>query len=489
VLHPTSRVAELIGLHGLGGAKDLPVPAPMAIAGGTTALLVSFVVLILAWRSPRYDVLEADAEPAGGPQSHEQPLWAMATRPDTRTRGNEAGRPLPALVTAILDSGLYHVLLRVLGMAFTVFIVYVMYKGPDLIVNPTFGVFYVILWVGIVPASLLFGRFFYAISPVRTLFSCVSWALRVNPAKGVFDYPERLGYWPAALGLFAYVWQELVNPRSAWLGWDPPHPGVRGWLVAYFVIMFFGSAVFGDTWLARADPFEVYSSLLAKLSPWARRSDGTLVLRTPLSNLATLVPRPGLVAVVAVLFGSTAFDSYKDTVRWNSVVTKLGINVELTNATALVLACLLIGVTFVIATMLTGVEENGPDALRRRMLPQLFAHSVVPIIVGYMTAHYLSYFVEQGQTTIVQLSDPMADGANLFGTANWSVDYWLSLHPTFLASSKVVAVVLGHIVGATAAHDRALRLLPKKHQVTGQLALLVIMVAYTGTGLFLLFGS
>jgi hypothetical protein len=114
---------------------------------------------------------------------------------------------------------------------------------------------------------------------------------------------------------------------------------------------------------------------------------------------------------------------------------------------------------------------------------------VVPIIVGYMTAHYLSYFVEQGQTTVIQLSDPMVKGQNLLGTADWTVDYWLSFHPTFLASVKVLAVVTGHIVGVVAAHDRALEVLPKRHQVVGQLGLLVVMVAYTATGLYLLFGA
>jgi hypothetical protein len=114
---------------------------------------------------------------------------------------------------------------------------------------------------------------------------------------------------------------------------------------------------------------------------------------------------------------------------------------------------------------------------------------VAPIIVGYMTAHYLSYLVEYGQTTLIQLSDPLGKGQNLLGTANWTVDYWLSYHPGFLADVKVVAVVLGHIVGVVAAHDRALELLPKRHQVLGQLGLLVIMVAYTATGLYLLFGA
>ncbi|MFL6156611.1 MAG: hypothetical protein ACJ72D_10985 [Marmoricola sp.] len=468
----TQPVGQLVAMHGLGGAKDLPVPAPLAIAGGTAALLVSFCVLILAWRSPRYDTVLDGPDPS-----------------PTRATGNDAGRPLPATLARLLDSTTYTWGLRLLGLAFGVFITYVMYAGPDLILNPTFGVFYVLLWVGIVPASLLLGRIFRAVSPVRTVFRLLSRVLGVDPSKGVFTYPERLGYWPAALGLFAFVWQELVNPRSAWLSWDPPHPGVRGWLLAYFVIMFLGSAIFGDTWLSRADPFEVYSDLLAKLSPWARRSDGVLVLRSPLANLATLTPRAGTVAVVAVLFGSTAFDSYKDTIRWQKVLTRLDTNVEVVNTVALLLACLLIGLTFAVATMTTGTEKTGPRAVRRTALPQLFAHSVVPIIVGYMTAHYLSYFVEQGQTTVLQLSDPMADGANLFGTANWSVNYFLSIHPTLLANIKVLAVVFGHIVGVVAAHDRALSLLPRKHQVTGQLGLLVVMVFYTATGLYLLFGA
>jgi hypothetical protein len=157
------------------------------------------------------------------------------------------------------------------------------------------------------------------------------------------------------------------------------------------------------------------------------------------------------------------------------------------NTLALLAFCGAIGVSFTIATRTTSVDpDTGPE---HRALPSLLAHSVVPIIVGYMTAHYLSYFVEQGQTTVIQLSDPMVKGQNLLGTADWTVNYWLSFHPTFLASVKVLAVVTGHIVGVVAAHDRALEVLPKRHQVVGQLGLLVVMVAYTATGLYLLFGA
>jgi hypothetical protein len=321
-----------------------------------------------------------------------------------------------------------------------------------------------------------------AFSPVRTLNLLLAKGTGGDPAAGLSSYPPRLGYWPAAAGLFAFVWQELVNPQSAYLG------SVRIWLAAYLAIMLIGAAVFGDEWFERADPFEVYSNLIAKLSFWGRDGD-RLVLRSPLANLATVTPRPGLVAVVAVLFGSTAFDSYKDTIPWQRFVLHLGIDPQVTNTIAMLAFCLVVGGTFTAAAMSTGVETTGPHAVRRSTLPALLAHSVIPIIVGYMTAHYLSYLVEQGQSTIIQLSDPMVAGDNLLGTANWSVDYWLSFHPALLATVKVLAVVTGHVVGVIAAHDRAIRLLPPKHHVTGQIGMLVVMVAYTATGLYLLMGG
>ena len=50
----------------------------------------------------------------------------------------------------------------------------------------------------------------------------------------------------------------------------------------------------------------------------------------------------------------------------------------------------------------------------------------MPIIVGYMVAHYLSYFVEYGQNTLIQLSDPFSRGDDYLGTADLQVSYWLS---------------------------------------------------------------
>jgi hypothetical protein len=67
--------------------------------------------------------------------------------------------------------------------------------------------------------------------------------------------------------------------------------------------------------------------------------------------------------------------------------------------------------------------------------------------------------------------------------------YVLSQHPTVAATLKVGFVLGGHIAAVIAAHDASLRLLPARHQRTGQLALLLTMVAYTFLGLYLLFGG
>jgi hypothetical protein len=433
--------------HGIGGAKDLPISPELAIAGATAALVVSFTVLAVAWRTPRYDAATS-------------------------------GRPAPAWLVAIVDALWWRVLWRVLGFALFAYVATAAVLGKDLVINPVFGVFYVWWWVGLVPLSLLFGPVWKAISPVRTINAAFAKISGSDPERGVFTYPERLGHWPAAIGLFLFVWLELVYPYSTELG------PVRLWAAAYVAVMLVGGALFGNVFYERADPFEVYSTLVSRMSAWGRR-DGVLLIRSPLANLDSTPALPGLVAVVAVLFGSTAFDSFKDSARWVQFIQGRDTSSYLLNNLALLAFCVGVGAIFAVGTMLTGLGDD----LQRKHLPDLFAHSVVPIVVGYVVAHYLSYLVEVGQLTLVQLSDPFSNGSNLLGTGNLDVNYWLSYHPTLLANVKVFAVVAGHVLGVIAAHDRAIRILPQRHQLTGQLPLLAAMIAFTVGGLYLLFAA
>ena len=88
------------------------------------------------------------------------------------------------------------------------------------------------------------------------------------------------------------------------------------------------------------------------------------------------------------------------------------------------------------------------------------AHSLIPIVIGYVFAHYLSYLVERGQQTIILLADPLGRGWNPFGLGDAEVNYVLSLHPSVLATVKVGYVVAEHVAAVIAAHDRALRCPP-----------------------------
>lgn len=435
--------------HGVGGAEDLPIPAELAIAGASAALAVSFIVLALAWRNPRFNV---------GPSSDSPGLVER--------------------IGVVVDQAWFRALLRVLGMAAFLYVGAAAVVGQDNLTNPFFGVFYVLLWIGIVPMSLLFGSFYKAISPLRTINLALAKLSGSDPDEGLRAYPERWGYWPAAFGLFAFVWMELVYPDNAQLG------PVRLWFAAYVAVMLVGGAVFGNRFYERADPFEVYSTLVGRLSPW-RREEGRLVVRSPLSNLDLQPVLPGLLAVCSVLLGSTAFDSFQGSSFWLTRIQSWDVNPTWANLAAMLALILLVGGLFTVATMATGVEEG----YRRRDLPGQFAHSLVPIIVGYVFAHYLSYLVEYGQQTVIQASDPFGTGADYLGTGNRAVNYWLTLHPTTLSVLKVLAVVVGHVLAVIAAHDRAVKLLPRRHQLSGQLPLLLVMVGFTVGGLYLLFGS
>lgn len=429
---PASSVSVLA--HGLGGSTDLPIPFTYALIGAAWALTFTFAVVALAWKKPRFD----PAKPA---------------------------RPLPHWVTTVIDAPVTRWLVALAGLALFVWVGIASVTGPQDANNPLPGVFYVLLWVGLVAVSLLIGPVWRAISPVRTISRLLG-----GRSLGL-TYPAALGYWPAAFGLFAFVWLELASPDPGSLR------AIQIWLLAYLVITLAGALCCGTRWCTRADPFEMYSVVASRLSVFRRNPDGRIGIGNPFDHLPSLPVRPGIVIVMAVLLGSTAFDSFSAMPVWRNFVDDTASS-SLT-ATLLTTAGLagFIGVvagTFWLASIATG----GVDRARRRELPGLMAHSLIPIIIGYVFAHYLTYLVERGQQTIILLFN-----------LNAEVSYFLSQHPAVLATLKVGFVVAGHVGGVVAAHDRALRVLPSGHQLTGQLAMMLVMVGYTFTGLYLLFGG
>lgn len=421
--------------HGFGGSTDLPIPFTYALIGAAWALTLTFAVVALAWRTPRFDA----ATPGRA-----LPQWVTQVVGATPTRWALAGAAL--------------LLVAWVGIA--------TYTGPQDSGNALPGVFYVLLWVGLVASSVLFGPVWKVLSPVRALHRFTgSRCLRGT-------YPPAAGYWPAAAGLFAFVWLELASPDPGSLG------AIRTWLLAYLAVTLAGTVWCGTRWCARADPFEVYSVVASRLSPFRRNMDGRIAIGNPFDNLLSLPIRPGTVAVLSVLLGSTAFDSFSAMPQWRGFVGDVAqseVTATLIRTGGLAAFVCIVAGTFCAAARCTG----GVDAQRRRELPGLLAHSLIPIVIGYVFAHYLTYLVERGQQTIYRL----------FAMPDAEVVYVLSMHPAVLATLKVAFVVAGHVAGVVAAHDSALRVLPARHQLTGQLAMMLVMVGYTFTGLYLLFGG
>lgn len=452
----THAGATVLVAHGLGGSGDLPVPYAYAMVGAAWALTFTFALVAFAWKRPRFD----PAKP---------------------------GRELPRL-TKVVDARLTRWTAAVLALLVAAWAVAAGVWGPDSESNALLGVFYVLLWVGLVALSLLAGPVWRVISPMRTVYVVLRRALPRRLGRPRLTYPEGWGYRPAALGLFAFVWMELASPNPASLPW------VRGWLLTYAVAMLLGAWLYGQRWLARADPFGVYSVAVSRLSAFRRNPDsGRIVIGNPLDHLPSLPVWPGVVVLLAVLLGSTAFDSFSSTPTWRGFADAAGrglglppvVSSSVLRTAGLVVFIAVVALTFSSAARATG----GVDRTQRRALPGEMAHSLIPIVVGYIFAHYLSYLVERGQQAVIALSDPFGRGWNVLGLAHAHVAYVLSLHPPVLAAVKVGCVVTGHVVAVIAAHDKALRLLPKGHQLTGQLTMMLVMVAYTFTGLYLLFGG
>lgn len=440
--------ALLLPLHGIGGRQDLPVPFGMAVGGAAVAIAVSFVVLALAWRSPRY-------------------------------RGNASGKPLPAAITRTVDSTWFRWIVRLVGLAIFLYTGVALLFGVDRLTNPIFGFIYILVWVGLVPISIVLGPVWRTLNPLRTLHLMLCKALRQPPSKGLFELPSWLGLWPAALGIFAFTWLELVAPDRATL------PVLQEWLALYVVITMFGAILFGDRWFSTGDPFEVYASLIARLSPWGRRTDGALVIRRPLENLDGMKAQPGLVGMVAALLGSTAYDGFSNSTVWVGWAQNTDYSMTLLGTLALICFILFVLVTYSGATVLAG-RLSGSS---RTKLPGLFAHSVVPIAFGYVVAHYLTLLILEGQRTLIYLSDPLSNGANIFGTGLLGLNTSITNHSTMIATIQVCAVVGGHLMGVISAHDRAVALFPRHKALAGQLPLLVVMVGYTVGGLLLLFSA
>jgi hypothetical protein len=443
--------------HGFVGRADLPIPDWLFVWAAAIVLVVSFVALGTLWRTPRYAT----------------PSFRRTSRVDRLVSARATEVTLGVVGTGLLALVLYA------GFAGT--------EAPTDNLAP--NLVFVLFWVGLVPVQLLLGDVFRALNPWRAVGRAAGWASRrAGIAVRHRPYPERLGYWPAALGIFAFAWLELVEPE----GESPVKVATA--TVIYSLFTWAAMAVYGtERWSQRGEAFGVYFGLFARMSPWARHN-GRLGLQPPLAGLASWPAGPGAVALLAVMIGTVSFDGLSAGKPFNQAISGVldtlrgdaGLGAPQALQAVFAMTMVLV-VAFAAGLYWVGVAGAGLDGEKSLgHLARTFAHSLVPIAFAYVAAHYVSLLVFQGQAAAYLISDPLGTGADLFGTAGASIDYAVMGAET-LWYLQVGFVVLGHVAAVVLAHDKALvAFRTPRAAVRSQYPMLVVMIGFTTLALWLL---
>jgi hypothetical protein len=462
-LVPASLCALLIALsgpadadaHGLAGSPTPGVPNWLFAWGAAVVLLASFLALAALWQQPR--------------------LQAVRERELIR---------LPRWLDAACGA---------LGVAAFVLVVGAGLVGAqDTLDNILPTVLFVYVWVVIPLLSGLLGDVFAAFNPWRAVGRAASWAAgRLAGPDAVAPpvaYPRWLGRWPAVVGIVAFGWVELVSTSRD----DPSALAIMA--IAYAATQLVAMSVFGQReWERNGDPLAVLFGLFARLSP-LRWSAGRLFVRRPLAGVTALDVNAGTMALVLAAIGVTTFDGLSAGPLWTDVAPTLqrwfqdiglgaGRAIEAAG-TAGLLACIVVVAAFY-ALGIRGVRSIDP-ARSSDELARAFIHTLVPIALAYVAAHYVSLVVFQGQGLIYLASDPLGHGWDLLGTSGFAIDYRL-VPATAIWYVQVAALLAGHVSALALAHDRALALFPdSRTAVRSQYWMLAVMVGFTNLGMWLI---
>jgi hypothetical protein len=316
-------------------------------------------------------------------------------------------------------------------------------------------------WVGVALLSAFVGPVWFWLDPFSTLHDLGAWVVRrlgISPWTPA-EYPAVLGHWPATIGFAVFVWLELVLQASS--------STLFVVLVGYTVLTLAMMAQFGrDPWRANGETFTVWFRLLGRLAPFALADETGRLRRRP---FAAGLLEPGWtiadVVLVALGVGSILFDGLSQTQIWYDLFGLPGTAKE----TLLLVAFLgLIVAAALTVTRFVGLAGTGAGLL--------------PIAVGYLVAHYLTYLLIDGQRILIAISDPFQRGWDLFGTA-FHEPSGAFLPPGLVWTVQLAAVVGGHMLGAWGGHAAAASTAPGGIDARvlrrRQVPLAVVMVALT----------
>jgi hypothetical protein len=459
-------VSSLPFAHALLVKQDLPIPAWLFAWAASIVLIASFFALSVAWRKPRFE--------------------------------DERWRPTTAVLSRLLLGWPAQVLCGAIGVFLLGVAIYAGLRGteaPDRNFAITF--LFVTAWIGLPFFSALLGNVFRPFNPWRAIGRLAGGGFRLiagqRPAR--LAYPERIGRWPAAAGLLAFVWLEVVygSTGGVAVGLDPHVAATAALIYSGYTLAMM--ALFGvEAWCERGEVFSVYFGMFSELAPIGAR-DGRLGRRRPLAAAARWATLPGSAAIVIASISSTSFDGAQEGAFKPAIESlfrhlsdagfSLVVALRLSDSVFMLLT--FAGVGLIYALGVRGMRSI-PGAPSTAKLRSGFAHTLIPIALAYLVAHYFSLFAyqEQAQFTYL-LSDPLGTAStDLFGTASGGIDFKI-LGANAIWYVQVGALIVGHVLGLTLAHDRALVYWRDYRRATrSQYWMLAVMIAFTCFGLYLL---
>lgn len=348
--------------------------------------------------------------------------------------------------------------------------------------NMTF--FWIIAVLGITYLTFFLGNIYSVLNPWRILVDMLEKV--TEKQKAILIYPKFLGYYPALLFYFLFIWIELLgrlNPLQLSLI-----------LVNYTILNLIGYYLVGkEIWFEKCEFFSVFYSLLSRLSI-VRIEQNRTYLQPPLVGLLTINNEPlTIVPFIIFMLSSTAFDGLKETQQWWNIYFSLPQNLlqELGDNAATIISTvglILIFLSFLLLFwfLVLLLKLIGKSKLSTSTLMTNFAFSLIPIALVYNAAHYYTLLLIQGQIIIPIASDPFGKGWNLFGTSNFLPNINL-IGTNAIWHSQVALILIGHIAAVFVAHLISIKLFnsPKKAFLS-QIPMLVLMVFYTVAGLWIL---
>jgi hypothetical protein len=337
-------------------------------------------------------------------------LRSRPARPDPLERADEwPGTQLPVALRAVLGA---------LGIAALAATLVCALEGSELLgQNPVPVTVFSLFWIGGQLVSAVFGDLWRLVDPYDHIAGALG---RLTGRRG--RGPDV--WWLPAVLLTSFGWLWLAWPD----GLRPRSIGV--WLAGYTAVMVVGGLVFGRAWVRRHEAFAVAFGLIANVSPidwtgpWPR-------LRNPVRALGrrTLERREG--GVLAVLFGIALFDAVSFTQWWADLLGVRSLNgYTLFNTLGLVWLVVSAAIVWIAVAKLAGIVAGSEVTFGLRL-----AAPTAALAAGYATAHEIGTMLNDTRVFLLQATDPLARGWDLFGIGDWraqtvvsaSVQSWTSL--------------------------------------------------------------